>query len=274
MKKKIIIISTILAAIIVLGSCSYSITASNLEGIGSTETVNIIVNQYYTNPPNTIETKLNIEEAEEIKDILINLNEAITNNDKKAIKSYEELLNSKGIFADDYQEFYSNEEYEQSLKLNKKSKLLNLLPEKNGDNLSNLFCFFNAIGNGLFVSYIGLLAWEFFYELLSNATSIAEMFVIIVVFLPLVLVAIVFTGFFPIRLFMPKGMVYMQNGRITSIGLKGVKRVTVDETEEPVELNLSLFTGLSISIPGNEDTGRKDFVFTSGFALGVSEYQS
>ena len=273
MKKKLMFISTIIAALIVLGSCSYSITASNLKEIAPTETVNIIVNKYYTNPPKTITTKVNIKEAEEIKEILINLNDAITNNDKTSIEYYENQLNSKGIFADDYQKFYSNDDISQKLKLNNKYKLSNLLSEKNGDNLSNLLCFFNAIGNGLFVSYIGILAYEAFAKLLSNASSFAEMFVIIIVFLPLVLATIVLTGLVPIRLFMPKGMVYMENGRITSIGLKGVKRVTATDTN-PVSVNLSLFTGLSISIPGNNETGRENFVFASGIALAVQEYQS
>lgn len=272
MKNKLILISVIIAAIIVLGSCSSSITASNLEEIQSTESVSILVNKYYGYQPKTIETEVSIEEAEEIKEILINLNEAITNNDYETISYYEKKLNNKGIFEDNYQEFYSNEEYNQLLQSNKRSNLLGLLEGKNGDNLSNLLCFFNAIGQGLFVSYIGLLVWEGFQRLLSNASSFAEMFVIIIVFLPLVLVTVVLTGLIPLRIFMPKGMVYVENGRISSIGLKGVKRVTVDT--EPVGVNLSFFTGLSISIPGNEDTGREDFVFASGIALKVEEYQS
>jgi len=270
MKKKMIIFSTIMAIIIILGSCSSSITASNIKEIKSSETVKIIVNRYYSNLFNTIETKVSIEEAEEIKELLNNLNEAITNNDNEAISFYEKKLNNKDIFENDYQEFYSKEEYVKILKLNKKSNLKNLLNEKNGDNLSNLFCFFNAIGKGLFVSYIGVLVWEGFQSLLSNASSFAEIFVIIIVFLPLVVATIVLTGLIPFRIFMPKGMVYVEEGRISSIGLKGVKRVTIDT--DPVGVNLSFFTGLSITIPGNEDTGRDPFVFASGIALKVDEY--
>jgi hypothetical protein len=270
MKKKIIIISTIIAAIIVLGSCSYSITASNLE-IGTTETVNIIVNQYYRNPPTTIETKVNIKEAEEVKDILINLNEAITNNDNDAINYYEKQLNSKGIFADKYQEFNSNDDYEKILKLNKKSNLMNFLGNKNGDNLSNLFCVFNAIGKGIFVSYIGVIALEAFIKILSNASSLIEMLVLTIIFLPLALTAVLLTSLIPFRILMPKGLVQMASGRISTLGLKGFKRVNVDT--ETVTVNLSLFTGISISIPGNEDTGRDAFVFATGFAISVEEYQ-
>jgi outer membrane lipoprotein-sorting protein len=269
MKKKVIIISTIIAAIIVLGSCSYSITASNLERINSTETVKIEVNQYLGNPYNTIETEVNINEAEEIREILINLNKAITSNDKKAIEFYEKEINSKGIFENDYQEFYSNEEYNQILKSNKRAKLINFLGSKNGDDLSNIMCYFNAIGSGLFVSYLGALALDFFLQLMSNATSFIEMFVIFIVFFPLVALVVVLTGFIPIRILMPRGNVWMESGRISTIGLNGVKRITVDT--EPVTVNLSLFTGLSISIPGNEDSGREPFVFASGLAARVQK---
>ena len=272
MKKKLIIISTIIAVVIVFGSCSSSITASNLEEIASTETVNILVNKYLGNPSSTIETEVSIEEAEEIKEILINLNNAILSNDNEAISYYEKQINSKGIFEDNYQEFYSNEEYIQTLKSNKRSNLFKFLEGKNGDNLSNILCFFNAIGKGLFVSYIGVLALEGFLRLIGNASSFAEMFVIFIVFFPLVLLTVVLTGFIPLRIFMPKGNVYMEEGKISSIGLKGVKRITVDT--EPVTVNLSFFTGLSISIPGNEESGRDDFVFASGIALDVRESET
>ncbi|KYK32562.1 MAG: hypothetical protein AYK22_07355 [Thermoplasmatales archaeon SG8-52-3] len=269
MKKKLFVISTIIAIVIILGSFSSSITASNLEEITSTEKVCIIVNKYIGNPSEKIETEVNIEEAEEIKEILINLNEAINNNDNEKISFYEKQINNKGIFGNNYQKFNSNEDYLQRLKSNQNSPLFKLLGNKNGDNLSNILCFFNAIGNGIFASYIGVLALEGFMRLLNNASSFAEMFVIIIVFLPLALTVVVLTGLIPIRILMPKGIVYMEQGRITSVGLGGVKRVTVDT--EPVSVNLSLFTGLSISIPGNEDTGRDNFVFASGIALRVAE---
>jgi hypothetical protein len=267
MKKKILIISTIIAAIIVLGSCSYSITASNLERINSTETVKIEVNQYLGNPYNTIETEVSIKEAEEIREILINLNEAITNNDKEAIEYYEKKINNKGIFENEYQEFYSNEEYNKIIKSNKRANIFNFLGSKNGDDISNILCFFNAIGSGLFVSFFGALALDAFLKIMSNASSFIEMFVIFIIFFPFVALIVVLTGFIPFRILMPRGNVWMESGSMSTIGLSGVKRVTVDN--ESVTVNLSLFTGLSISIPGNEDSGRDPFVFASGIAIRV-----
>lgn len=272
MKKKVLIASTIIAAIIVLGSCSYSITASNLEFKESEETVDIEVNKYYSKFPISHKTRVNIKEAEEIKEILINLNEAITNNDNKAISYYEKQLNSKGIFGEDYQEFYSNDELMQENKINKKSNLMKLLGDKNGDDLSNLFCVFNAIGEGIFVSYIGVLALEAVIRIIGNASSFIEGLILLLIFLPLALTVVLLTSLVPFRILMPRGLVQMGNGRISTLGLKGIKRVTVEE--EIVTVNLSLFTGLSISIPGNNETGRDAFVFASGFAFAVEDYQS
>jgi hypothetical protein len=272
MKKKVIIISTIIAALIVLGSCSYSITASNLEYMESEENVDIEVNKYYGKSPISYKTRVNIKEAEEIKEILINLNEAITTNDEKAISYYEKQLNSKGIFGDEYQEFYSNDELKQKNKIDKKSNLMKLLGDKNGDDVSNLFCVFNAIGTGIFVSYIGVLALEAVVRIISNASSGIEALILLLIFLPLALTVVLLTSLVPFRILMPRGLVQMESGRMSTLGLKGFKRLTVEE--EIVTVNLSLFTGLSISIPGNNETGRDAFVFASGFAFAVEGYQS
>ena len=272
MKKKVIMISTIVAAIIVLGSCSYSITASNLEYMESEETVDIEVNKYYGQSPISYKTNVNIKEAEEIKEILINLNEAITSNDEKAISYYEKQLNRKGIFGEDYQEFQSNDELMQENKLSKNSKLMKLLGDKNGDDVSNLFCVFNAIGEGIFVSFIGVLALEAVIRIISNASSGIEMLILLIIFLPIALTIVLLTSLVPFRILMPRGLVQMENGRMSTLGLNGFKRITIEE--EITTVNLSLFTGISISIPGNNETGRDAFVFASGFAFAVEGYQS
>ena len=140
------------------------------------------------------------------------------------------------------------------------------------DDVSNSLCYFNAIGTGLMASYLGVVVWEAFQRLLRNASSFLEGFVIIIIFLPFVVATIVLTGLIPFRVAMPRGMVYVEDGRISSLGLQGFKRVIVDT--EPITVNISWFTGLSISIPGNEETGRESFVFVSGLAVDVKEYES
>ena len=273
MKKKIIIFGTImLAIIVVLSSCSSSISTNNVEDTVSTENVIITVNQFYGNKPRTIETEVSIEYAEEIEQMLINLNEAITNNDEIAISYYEEQLNNKGIFGNNYQEFYSNDEFTRNINLNKASNFLNILGNQNDDNISNSLCYFNALGKGLMVSYLGVVVWEAFQRLLGNASSYLEALVIIIIFLPFVLTTVILTGLIPFRVAMPRGIVYVEEGTISSLGLKGFKRLKVET--EPATVNISWFTGLSISIPGNEETGRDPFLFVSGLAIDVKEYET
>ena len=247
---------------------STSISANNIKEIQSPETVNILVNQHYGTKPHTIETGVTVEEAEEIRELIINLEEAITNNDKEAVSYYGNLLNNKGIFGDKYQEFYTNEEYNQKLNLKKRANLFDKLTSKADDNFSNTFCFFNAIGKGLLVSNLGLRMWEAMVRIISNASGFIEAFILFIIFAPLVLTVIVLTGFIPFRIMMPQGAVVMEEGKITSLGLQGLKRETVTEQ---VIVNMSFFTGLSISIPGNSDTGRDPFCWISGFAIQVYE---
>ena len=273
MNKKIIILSTMVAILIVIGGLSPTIVSKDIKISSKGDTLIAEVNRYYGSESEPIQTELTFEEADEIKQILINLHYAIENNDEDAIDQYEELLNAKGIFGDEYQEFFSNKEYIEKLKSNKNSKLFDLF-ENNGDNLSNLLCYFNAIGKGLFVSYLGVVVWEAFQKLLSNASGFLEQFIIIILFAPFVLAVIVLTGFIPFRILMPKGMVYMERGRISSIGLRGLKRLNVEESDPPVLANISGFTGLSISIPGNEEKGREHFCFVSGIAIQVSKSES
>jgi hypothetical protein len=272
MKKKIVIFSTIIVAIIVIGSCSSSIIASNIEEIPSNENIKILVNQFYSTKPKTIETTVNFEDAEEIKQILINLNEAITNSDKVAISYYEKQLNDKGIFGEKYQNFFSNDEVVQKLESYKRLDMLSLPITTNDDNISNSLCFLNAIGKGIMVSYFGVKLWEAFQRIVRNASSVIEAFILILIFLPFVALGILLTSLIPIRIAMPRGMIYLEEGRISSIGLQGFKREEV--SGESLSVNISWFTGLSINIPGNNETGRDSFMFVSGFAVDVKPYQS
>ena len=223
MKKKIIILSTIIATIIVLGSCASSISANKLNETQSPETVKILVNQYYGIKPRTIETGVTVEEAKEIEELIIKLDEAITNNDEEAVSYYEKQLNIKGIFGNEYQNFYTNEEYNQKLNQNKKTNLFGRLTSKNGDNYSNTLCFFNALGKGILVSAFGLALWEALVRILSNASSYIALIILFLIFAPFVITGIVLTSLIPFRIMMPKGAVVMDEGKISSIGLQGFK---------------------------------------------------
>jgi hypothetical protein len=268
MRKKVFLISAFAAAVLIFAAISPSITSKDIENISKQQMINVEVNRYFGGKPEIIDNEMTLEEAEYLEEILTSLHYAIENNDEQAIKLYEKQLNDMKLFGDNYQEFHSNNNYDKLVNKYKPDNLLRLVKNSNGDDLSNLFCFVNAIGKGMLVSSIGLAAWLAFSRLLRNASSAIEALIIILVFLPLALTVIVLTSLIPFRILMPKGAIIMDEGSIFSIGLGGIKNLKV--TENTVA-NISWFTGLSISIPGNNETGRDPFCFISGFAAQITE---
>lgn len=268
MKRKVFLISIFAAVIVVLAALSPSITSKDIENIKSTEMINVEINRFYGRNPEKIINEMTLGETENLKEILIKLNEAIENSDEEAISSFEKQLNDMNLFGDNYQKFFSRYEFEQLFNKKLPVNLLKSLNSENGEDYSNLFCFINAIGKGIFISHIGVKVWEGFKRIADNASSFMELFIIILLFLPFVLVIILLTSLIPFRILMPKGAIAMESGSLMSIGLKGFKRMKINES---LLANISFFTGLSISIPGNEDKGRDPFVFASGFALEISE---
>ena len=267
MKRKIFLISIFAAVLVILAALSPSIISKDIENLKSTEMINVEVNRYFGRNPEKIINEMTLEEAENLKEILINLHEAIEKSDEEAIQIYEEQLNDMNLFGENYQEFHSSKNFDKLVKKYKPDNLLRLLKFKNGDDLSNLFCFINAIGKGILVSAIGLAVWEAVRKIINNASSIIEAFVLLIIFLPLALVVILLTSLIPFRILMPRGAIVMDEGSILSVGLKGFKNLKV--TENTVA-NISWFTGLSINIPGNNETGRDAFCFISGFAAEIS----
>jgi hypothetical protein len=272
MKKKLATISILLGALIALATISVPISASDLQMLNVNKNVTIEVNLYSNEGISPIFTNVNEKKAIEIQEIITELSKAIDKNDEASIKYFESKLNEMGIFGDQYQEFFSKQSFYNKMDFGRFEKFSKWLTDNNDDNISNSFCFFNTIGEGLLVSTLGILVWEAFVRLLSNASSFAEAFVIIILFLPFVLSVIVLTGLIPFRVAMPTGMILVENGTISSLGLNGYKKLQV--TGDPVYVNLSVFTGITISIPGNEDTGRDAFLFVSGFALQVYESET
>jgi len=268
MKRKIVFLSTISAMIIVLASISPSISAKDMEGLQSNETLRIEVNRYSGKKSDTICTEVSYEEAEEIKQILIQLDEAIENNDKEAISHYESVLNDKGIFGNDYQEFYSNDEYSELMEKSKLNKYSSYLGQKNEDNISNYMCYFHATGQGIMFFYIGVKLVEAIMRAIENTSSWIAGLILLLALLPFLVLVMLFTHLIPFRILMPIGVVTMQQGKMSSLGLGGFKRIEVDT--EPVSVNLSWFTGITINIPFSE----KPFLFVSGIALEVKETET
>jgi len=265
--KKVILISTLVAILIVLGGLSPSIVSKDIEPIQigkDIETITVEVNKYY-DTHETIYTDLTLEEIQELEETLIKLDEAISSDDEVTIKQCEEILNEKGIFGKEYENFYSHDTISNKLKSSRLSRLSRSLP-LNGDDLSNLLCYFHARGQGMFFFYVELSILQSIVDAMNNASSLIEAFIILFALLPFYVIAMLFTHIVPFRLLMPKGICRMDDGKMTSIGLKGVKTVEASGNES-VMLNLSFFTGITISWPIEDN----NILFISGIAIKVEE---
>jgi hypothetical protein len=266
--KKIIIISGLVAILIILGGLSPSIVSKDIVPIQldeEIETITVEVNKYY-GKQETIYTDLTFEEIEELEKILTILDEAILKNDEKTIKECEKSLNEKGIFGDKYENFYSHDFISKKFRSSRLSKFSRILP-LNGDDLSNLMCYFHARGQGMFFFFAELNILQNIVDAMNNASGLIEAFIIFFALLPIYVMIMLLTHVVPFRILMPKGICRMDDGKMTSIGLKGVKTVEATSSNESVMLNLSFFTGITISWPIEDN----NILFVSGFAVSVSE---
>lgn len=265
MRKKVIIISALISALIILSGLSTTICAVDIKTIQQYENIKIEVNQYLGGNPDTTITEFNYEEAQTIKEILINLNKAIENNDEVAISQYEKILNEKGIFGEKYQEFISYDTYNEKMDFARYSRYTKYLEDRNGDNISNQLCYFNAIGQGLLLTSISLKLWESIVHAVENQSSIIAGLILLIALLPFLVLVVVLTNLIPFRILMAHGALTLHNGTISSLGLSGSKKLVVGP--EGVDVNFSGFTGITINIPFSEDS----FLFVSGFAVDVKE---
>jgi len=262
MKEKIVGIGTILVAtLIVLGSLSPHVYSKEIDNVV------VEVNRYYGRKSEPIYTELSYEEAEELKEILIQLNTAIENNDEQAISQYEAILNEKGIFGNERQEFFSQKTFSEKMDLTRYSTYPKFFKQKNGDNISNTFCYFNAIGTGGIFFALAIQFLDAIRAAINNASTLIEAFIILIALLPIFVLIYLLTHLIPFRILMPVGVVSMQNGRMSSLGLQGFKRVIVDN--ESYNVNISGFTGLTINFIGSGSLA--GFLFVSGVAMEVKE---
>jgi len=257
MKKKIVCVSAIvIGMLIILGGISSAVCSKDIN------TITVEVNRYYGKNPETIYTDVTLEEAEEIKQILINLNIAIKQNNEEAISHYESILNEKGIFGEKHQKFYSNNQYTETMKKTNLNKYIKYFGSTNADNISNSLCYLNAIGEGVVLWWLSLQVWEGIVEILKNASSPLAALILFLTFVPLLVLVIVLTNLIPFRILAPRGAMALKNGTISSLGLKGLKRLSVGE--DSVEVNISGFTGITVNLGSS-------FLFVSGIAFGVKE---
>lgn len=261
MNKKIVIVSLLMALLVSLTSITPALATKNTNLITlKNDLVTIEVNRYLGKTPEQIHTTVTSAEAEQIKQDLIALYDAQQKNDHEAISKYEALLNEKGIFGNIYQKFYSNDN---GMALIEKTKLPRFPSSLAGENISNRFCYFNAIGEGLILWWLGLQVWEGIVKIITNQSSIIAALILLLIFLPLLVLTMLITNLIPFRILAPTGAMSLKNGTISCLGLNGFQRVKVGA--EAYGVNLSWFTGITINIPPINN--RTAFLFVSGIAL-------
>lgn len=261
MKKKTIIINVFASVLILVVGFTPALESekTNLPVI-QTDLVTIEVNHYLGRQQKQIRTSVTATEAEEIKFYLTELYKAQERNDYPTISKYEALLNEKGIVGPQVQKIMSK---------NAARSLIGTryhpisLTSTAGENISNRLCYFNAIGEGVVLWWLGLQVWEGITKLIKNASSFFEAFILFIVFLPLLLLTLVLSNLIPLRVLAPIGVLALRNGTISCVGLNGVQKVTAGV--EPYEVNLSWFTGVTINfLPTTNHTA---FLFVSGMAI-------
>ncbi len=261
MNNKIISLSIFTAVVILLTGCTPALASpdNNLLAMKN-DLVTIEVNHYLGRHIQKTQTTVTANDAEQIRLYLTELYKAQERNDIVAISKYEALLNDKGIFGEQFHCFSSNINGIDSIG---KTKLSNYFPNIADDNISNSLCFFNAIGEGGMLWWIGLTFIQKLVDAITNVSNPIGAVILLIILLPLILLTMLMTDLIPFRIFAPTGIISLKNGTISALGANGRQKVIVGA--ESYGVNLSGFTGITINIPPINN--RRSFLFVSGFAL-------
>jgi hypothetical protein len=262
MKKIIGILSVGIAIIILLAGTSPVIGSLDKKQIEENQKIIVEVNKYLGGQSEPIFTEVDLEEAEELKEILINLNRAIEENNELEISIYEKILNERGFFGDEYQKIFTRNSIFKWISKQNYPGISKNFETLNGDNITNTLCFFNAMGKGIIVFPLGLQIWEAIVEIVENASNPLAGLILLLVFVPILVLVMLFTHLIPFRILMSRGALLMNQGTITSLGLNGFKRLPVTEQ---VSVNISWFTGITFNIPFTNNS----YCWMSGFAARV-----
>jgi hypothetical protein len=261
MDKKIISLSIVSAAIILLAGCIPALGSPEKNVFAlQTEYVTIEVNRYIGRQNEQIRTTVSTYDAEQICLYLTKLNQAQECNDYAAIKTYEALLNEKGIFGKHYQSFSADVK---RISLLEKTSLFSNIPILADENISNNMCYFNAIGQGAMLWWLGLGFVQQLINAITNVSNPIGAIILYIILLPFIVLTMLFTDLIPFRILSPTGIISLNNGTISARGSNGTQKVTVGN--ESYGVNLSGFTGITINIPPINN--HKSFLFVSGFTL-------
>jgi hypothetical protein len=258
MKKNLMIVSCFCVTVLAIAGCAPALASQPL--ISTKNSVPIEMNHYAgKNQVSTI-AMVSPADAWQIEQCLIDLYNAQQKNDQTTITRCISILNSKGIAISTQDRSFLTPQ--RIIQFYGKTSGHNALT----DDLTNQACFFTAVGQGMLVGTFALRFIQAVVAAINNQSTAFAKFILLLVFLPLIMVVLLFNDLIPIRILMPEGALAMTNGSVTSIGLQGAKHMKVNATQ--IGVNLSWFTGITISIPklSNES---KPFCFVAGFAAKV-----
>lgn len=203
---------------------------------------------------------LTVEEVKELKQVLLKYDKAIEENNFDQIAKCESWLKEEGIL---------NE---------KQLRILSLLNRHQGSltttsngNISGSNCIFSATGDGFMVFPIEVKTLEWIEEQAEKQENPIGGFVLVLLLIVLFYVPVMLaTHLIPFRIAMPHAQVVLNSGTM---------KVGDQEVTPPVKVNLSFFTGITISTPKtstddeSEEGSSGGFLFVKGYTGKVEEVE-
>lgn len=200
---------------------------------------------------------IDYDKAIKLKNLLLLLDEALERGDTKAVNSYRKEIEKLGVLDEEDLRVATL-----TWRFSPRSRV--------GDNISNILCYFHAVGYGIIYFPIILKIIEYINNAIKNTSSPLSALAMIITLFAIFSPIIVLSYLIPFRIAMPIGVVRMEEGKIWSLGLNGFKRITVEE-DNPVSVNVSWFTGITLHLSMSRDNRSENFLFMSGFAAHVEE---
>jgi len=236
----------------------YSPIISASSTIENQKLIEVKINNYLYGSVKQNIKELQVEEVRELKQTLLKYDKAIQENNIDQIAKCESWLKEKGVL---------NE---------KELKILSLLNRyqgsqtttSNGDILGSN-CIFSATGDGFMLFPVETEIIKWIQKNIEEQDSVLAGFVLMLLllvlfYLPVMLV----THLIPFRIAMPHSQVDLNSGTM---------KVGNQELTPPIKVNLTSFTGITISMPktstGNEseEDNSGGFLFVKGYAGKVEE---
>ena len=204
-----------------------------------------------------ISKAIDYEKAVKLKNLLLLLDEALEIRDTKAVNNYKKEIEELGVL--------DGEDLKISTLITKLSSEF-----QSDDDISNNLCYFHAVGYGIIYFPVILKIIEYINNAIKNASSFLAALAIIIALFAIFSPIIVLSYLVPFRIAMPIGVVRMEEGKIWSFGLKGFKKIIVEE-DNPVSVNVSWFTGITLHLSMSRGDRNESFLFMSGLAAHVEE---